>query len=1024
MLRKLVIVFGIILTVFLYAEYNQATLNYGVLTSGGTEQAVGSGTGIYFKNPALIGFFAQGDIQNAGGFQKTANFYAAAFNITIDNVAPIANSVSIKSGTTYSNARNVSLQVSATDADGLLDKMRISNDSSNWTTVNYSSYYSSRELSSGDGEKIVYVQVSDLMGNWSDTISDSIVLDTTAPNPPSGMDFNVAGGLLSSGANTLTKTAGSVDSGDALQWRFRTNASDWTAYSTVVAVSGNNADGLTEYAIQGRSMDLAGNYAESEIVTKSSIDRTMTGVPGVAAAIPWSTEPDPAKIDFADSTAGDADQNNYKIYWGKSATGTEANAGSGVISEYDPPSITGGPGAYYLRASVADNTGNFGPWITVAVYQYYLAADQKEYFFVDDNNVSQNIELTANARWTRVDLSNDNSVIGYVSVNAEDLGLSLDENEFTKIIIDKDSNGNPFVLVPENSALAITVNAAKVAGTPAWVPISFSGFKTAPIIYVSTENGSLAITGYNGATIANAESDRIRNYYFNPLTGYVTFEVNEFSQYGTAVINNISFDNFVYYGDPSSTVSARVRIIDENNDGVAAAPVTFSILSGDGTMQSDVSVTTDVSGYANVIFQFPADNGSTTLKAETTGNISNTAVMTMTGGLSAEELEQYEIWAAQYTPDIGGTGNDPDGDGVINLYEWNFGEAPTTDPTDEDTDNDGADDKWDAYPKDASYQVFDSVLATDEVEGKTFAGTAKGQVIYALAGDMYVQYNELSETEYISKNITSGGVVKISGLAYERIKDGNLGEAYSDDIYRGLEPGREYSVLLSYINRGNDTDSYTATVTLEQEAARWSSTAYVNNLNNISRWQLASFEAKAVPSQANAYELVTLNVSIALSSGSAIEYEAFSGAWTGGTFNNDGWYGGKQQFPASGSHEFILQAEGYAINFLSKTAVINVPSGAQASNQGKLIPGSQIIFTIVMKNISTAVASSVNVTDVIPQNCHLYYTNTPNVTGATDWEWKGVTSNTAGPQTADAVKYEITIPSRGTITVNYTVTVD
>lgn len=1024
MVRKLITVLCLLLTMCAYAEYDQSTNNYGVVVSGGQVQPVGSGTGIFYKNPSAIGFLTQGSILNAGGYQKTSNFYAAAFNITIDNVPPVAESLTIKSGVAYTNNRNVSLQLSARDDDGILDKMRISNDELNWVTVNFATYYSSWELPVGDGEKIVYVQFSDLMGNWSSTVTDSIVLDTAPPNAPTGVDLVVAGGALSSGENNLTKIGGSVDSGDTLQWRFRINGSDWTGYSTQLSVSGNNGDGLTEYAIQARSVDPAGNYAEASIVTKSSVDRMMTGVPGMAASTPWSSNPDSAKIDFANCAAADTDQNNYSIYWGKDVNATLANVGNGNLSEFDPPAITDGPGTYYLRARAADLNGNFGPWTTVGVYQYYLSEGQREYFFVDETNSSYNVSETANARWTRVDLSEENKVIGYVSVNSTALGVNLTQAEFTKIVIDKDTNGNPFILVPENSELAITVNAAKAAGHPVWIPISLGGFTMPPIIYVTTENGSMAITGYNGTALANAESGRIRNYVFEQSTGYVTFEVNEFSQYGAVKINNIVFDNFVYYGEANSTVSARARVIDENNDGVADAPVTFSIQSGAGALQGDVSVTTNADGYVSVVFAFPAENGSTTIKAETTGNISNTAVMTLTGGLSPEEQEAYDLWAAQYVPAIGGPSNDPDGDGVINLYEWNYGAVPTTDPTLVDTDNDGFNDKWDAYPKNASSKVFDTTLLTDEVSGKLFVGTAKGQIIYALAGDMYVQYNELAETKYISKNIMTGGVTKISGLEYERIKDGNLGEAYSAEIYRGLEPGREYSVLLSYINRGNDVDSYTATVSLDQEASRWTSSTYVNNLENVSRWQLASFEAKVVPAQANAYEQVTFNVAVALSAGTAHKYEGYAGAWFGGTFNNDGWYGGEQRFPVSGSHVFVLQAEGYELRFINKSAVIDVPAGAQETNQGKLIPGSQIIFTVVLKNLSTAAATSVNITDVIPQNCHLFYTNTPTVEGATSWAWKGAEDNNATSDTPEAVKFEVTVPSRGTVTVNYTVTVD
>jgi hypothetical protein len=60
------------------------------------------------------------------------------------------------------------------------------------------------------------------------------------------------------------------------------------------------------------------------------------------------------------------------IYWGKDYNGAIANAGSNMSNSYDPSIITSGPGTYYLRVRTKDTAGNFGPWKTVAVYNYFL----------------------------------------------------------------------------------------------------------------------------------------------------------------------------------------------------------------------------------------------------------------------------------------------------------------------------------------------------------------------------------------------------------------------------------------------------------------------------------------------------------------------------------------------------------------------------------------------------------------------------------------------------------------------------
>ena len=107
------------------------------------------------------------------------NMAASRLTIIYDTEPPADGSVSINGGAAYTNGRTVTLTLTATDAS----EMIISEDSG-FTGAIYKAYASSAnfELSSGDGEKTVYVKYKDTLGNeTTELISDTITLDTAAP---------------------------------------------------------------------------------------------------------------------------------------------------------------------------------------------------------------------------------------------------------------------------------------------------------------------------------------------------------------------------------------------------------------------------------------------------------------------------------------------------------------------------------------------------------------------------------------------------------------------------------------------------------------------------------------------------------------------------------------------------------------------------------------------------------------------------------------------------------------------------
>jgi parallel beta-helix repeat protein len=101
--------------------------------------------------------------------------------IKLDKTAPIG-SITINNGTTYTTSTSVTLTLTATDSTSGVYQVRFSNDGV-WDTEPWQTPSTTKTwtLTSGDGAKTVYYQVKDNAGLSSETYSNTITLDETAP---------------------------------------------------------------------------------------------------------------------------------------------------------------------------------------------------------------------------------------------------------------------------------------------------------------------------------------------------------------------------------------------------------------------------------------------------------------------------------------------------------------------------------------------------------------------------------------------------------------------------------------------------------------------------------------------------------------------------------------------------------------------------------------------------------------------------------------------------------------------------
>lgn len=810
---------------------------------------------------------------------------------------------------------------------------------------------------------------------------------------------------------------GSADAGGSgvNRRQYKIDNGSWINYSGTVTIS---TDG--QHTIYARVIDNANNISD-ETFAVVYCDTTPPSVPMVLTEkYKLSDNSDPGIINFGGSSDGSSGLADvpYQVYWGPDPGGTSSEPL--LADSYDPDLLTF-YGKYYLRVRALDKANNASAWKTVYTYEYSNAA--VTYTFINTIGSSTNITATDNVRYARKD---GNLEIGHVSINMQELGLDFYENNFSDILIDKDNNGNPFITVSSNGDLGQAVN-----GNDKWIPIKLGPFIKKPIIkYAPDDESYSAITKYSGGLKAGVTN--IQNYNFDG--SYVTFEVNHFSTYGSAIVDSVLFeDSQLLASNYGETIVLTINVKDTMGDDVEDAPVTFNIQSGGGLLNGGfnvVMVKTNAAGIATINYTFPNVNQTSIAKADVDGTF-GTITLLMNGELTDQEAVAYESWRLKQSPsDIGGFNDDPDHDGVKNLLEWNWG-IDSTSANLVDTDSDGINDKFDAFPNNFNKKIFNTNYNPDFVPIDDFSGVSKGLNIVAVSGNLTLKtlvdmaYSRSATVDSIADDTRY--VMEINGLAKPTVRDGNLAFASSTydnskGLYRSLKPGQEYSVYFAYINRGNDIDSYGSTINLEQQASRWTANTNSNSgLTNVAPWQRAYLEVSVLPNSANAFERVTLDVTIGYDAGHAVNYNAFAEANIYNTFDNEGLYGGEQSF----NYTFQLEAQGYELTVLSRTITINAPiQNGYSGNQSDFVPGAKIRYSIVLFNNSYSTATSINIKDTVPNNCHLYFTERPAVLGAENWYWKGETNNNAGPASQNAVNFEITIPARSLVTASYTVTVD
>jgi YD repeat-containing protein len=197
------------------------------------------------------------------------------------DTTPPTGSISINSGAAATNNAIVTLTLTCTDNTGCF-QMQFSNDGSTYSTPEYFAPSRIWNLTSGEGNKTVFVKFLDKGGNWSSAYSSSIILDMTAPTTtvsPQGGTYNNTQSV------TLTCNDG-TGSGCAAIY-YTTDGSTPTASSAIYA---NPITITANTTLRFLARDVAGNNesVRSETYVVDAIAPVTTASP--AAGTYYSTQ--------------------------------------------------------------------------------------------------------------------------------------------------------------------------------------------------------------------------------------------------------------------------------------------------------------------------------------------------------------------------------------------------------------------------------------------------------------------------------------------------------------------------------------------------------------------------------------------------------------------------------------------------------------------------------------------------------------------------------------------------------------
>lgn len=364
-------------------------------------------TSVYSTTAKIKAIINDGELVN-----NIASSTSAAF--TLDSKAPTSPSISIKGGDTYASSTAVTLTISATDDVMAGLQMMVGNDAL-FTGASWEEYAVSKAwtLASGDGLKTVYVKFADWKGNTSASASDTITLDTTAPNVP---------------ANVTVRDISNYSSEEYwlfISWGVVSDPGDWQNYNIWRSTSGTDYGSAPYKIMEDRELNYTletGLSTDTTYYYKITTQDTNNNISAFSAVVndrpngQGGTDTTPPTISNVATSSVSTIQ--ATITWNtdelsKSTVGYSTTAGNfeeekGVASMVTAHSVTltglAPATMYYFQIESQDPSGNTATSIS-GVNGYTFNTPPGPEIILDSVIASSIENTTATIEWTTDTLS-------------------------------------------------------------------------------------------------------------------------------------------------------------------------------------------------------------------------------------------------------------------------------------------------------------------------------------------------------------------------------------------------------------------------------------------------------------------------------------------------------------------------------------------------------------------------------------------------------------------------------------------
>ena len=290
---------------------------------------------------------------------------AKSDSISYDKTAPTNSSVSINSGASYTTSATVTLTLSSSGAT----KMCISNTTSCTSWVDYTTS-KSWTLSSGDGNKTVYVWFKDNAGNvTSSYVSDGITLDTSGP---SNNSIKISGDATYTQSTSVTLTLSSTGA-TKMCISNTTSCSNYVDYATSKSWTLSSGDGTKTVYVWFK--DSAGNVA-NRVSDTIVLDASTPSISRKAASYNFNQGTNKAVSEL------------YTVTYGPSSGSTVCKVGTTTVTNISSLAV----GTHSLVCTATSGAGKTASvTITLNIYRSSItlnfdSASDLNYFTLSSNS--------------------------------------------------------------------------------------------------------------------------------------------------------------------------------------------------------------------------------------------------------------------------------------------------------------------------------------------------------------------------------------------------------------------------------------------------------------------------------------------------------------------------------------------------------------------------------------------------------------------------------------------------------------